>query len=268
MRDPNPKVRGGGCEFLKAKGIRVSVGVMEKECRRLNEAFTKFVTSDRPFVIVKSAQTLDGWTATRTGHSKWITNEKSRDFVHRLRGEVDAVMVGVGTVIADNPLLTARPKRGRSKDPLRIVVDTHLRTPLDSKVLNHGSKSLTLLAAGSDVEPDSLKKFHKQGVSAIRCPVKAGGIDLEALMAILGKMPVISLMVEGGASIIGSFIRNHLVDKYLIFKSPKILGGDDGVPMAAGPSVERMEQCSRLTDIRVRRFDNDILIEGYPEGQS
>jgi diaminohydroxyphosphoribosylaminopyrimidine deaminase/5-amino-6-(5-phosphoribosylamino)uracil reductase len=265
MNDPNPRVSGGGNEFLRKKGIDVTTGVLETDCRRLNEAFIKFVTSGRPFVIVKSALTLDGWTATSGGHSKWITNEKSRRFVHRLRDQVDAVLVGIGTLLADNPLLTVRLNRTRNRDPLRIIVDTHLRTPLDAKILNQESSSDTLIIVGSQVKGRELKRFQKQGVSTLVCPMKTGMIDLAALMGILGEMSVTSLLVEGGSLITGSMLRERLVDKFYIFKAPKILGGGDGVPMAAGPGPKRMDQCPVLKDIHVRRFDDDTLIVGYPE---
>jgi diaminohydroxyphosphoribosylaminopyrimidine deaminase/5-amino-6-(5-phosphoribosylamino)uracil reductase len=217
--------------------------------------------------MLKSALTMDGWTATATGHSKWITNEKSRQFVHCLRDRVDAVMVGVGTVLADNPYLTTRLKRGRGKDPLRVVVDTHLKVPLNSKILNHNSPAKTLLAVSHDVVREDLQTYQKDGVSVLVCPTKAGRIDLGALMDELGEMSVTSLMVEGGASIIGSMLRERLIDKFFIFMAPKILGGDDGISFAAGPGPERMDQCLAIKDIQTRRFGDDILIAGYPDYQ-
>ena len=176
MKDPNPDVSGGGCEFLKNNGIDVSCGVLEKECRLLNEAFLTCVLEKRPFVTAKSAITLDGWTATATGHSKWITNDKSRQFVHRLRDRVDAVMVGVGTVLADDPQLTTRLKRGQGKDPARIVVDSRLRTPLNAKIINHASSSDTLIAAGDGVPVSDLKNSTKGGLRSYPVPLKTAGL--------------------------------------------------------------------------------------------
>lgn len=267
MEDPNPDVSGGGCEVLRKNGVEVETCVLEKECLRLNEAFVKFVTSRRPFIIVKSALTIDGWTATITGHSKWITNDKSRQFVHRLRDRVDAVMVGIGTVLADDPFLTTRLKHGRCKDPLRIVVDTNLKTPLNAKILNHNPSTKTLVAVGPDVASEDRARFEEKGASILICPIRDGRINLGALMDILAEMSVTSLLVEGGASIIGSLLRERLVDKFYIFRAPKILGGDDGVPMAAGPGPKRMNQCLALKDIQVRRFGQDILTVGYPDYQ-
>ncbi len=265
MPDPNPSVAGGGAEFLMSKGIGVVSGVLEAECRRLNEGFIKHVTTGRPFVIAKSALTLDGWSATSTGDSKWITNERSRDFVHRLRDRVDAIMTGVGTIISDDPYLTARPGKRRGRDPVRIIVDTHLRIPHNAKVLNHDSGSETIVAVGDHVPPELVRDIEKPGVSTMTCPLKDGRIDLSALVGALGKMPFTTILVEGGAGIMGSMIREELIDKFYIFKAPCILGGDDGIPMARGKGPERMNQSVLLRDMELRRFGEDILITGYPE---
>lgn len=265
MPDPNPGVKGGGADFLRERGVEIKSGVLEPECRRLNEAFIKFNLTGRPFVIVKTALTLDGWSATRTGDSKWITNGKSRLFVHQLRDRVDGIMVGIGTIIADDPSLTTRLKGRRGKDPIRVIVDTKLRIPNNAKVLNQDSDSMTLLAVGQNISPELIKEIENERVSTVICPVKDGLIDLETLMDILGKMSVTSLMVEGGTSIIGSMIRRKLIDKFYIFKAPKLLGGNDGFPMARGAGPERMDESLKLKDIKVRRFGDDILIRGYPD---
>jgi len=263
MKDPNPRVAGGGAAFLKANGIHVTVGVLEPECRQLNEAFCVYITEGRPFVIAKSAMTLDGWTATSTGHSQWITSEASRAFVHRLRDRVDAVMVGVGTVIADDPSLTARLKKGRGRDPLRIIVDTHLRTPRDAKVVTQHSRASTFIVTDQGVADSNVESFGN-GVSLLPCPLEAGRIDLKALMKRLGEMSIMSLLLEGGAEIVGSMMRERLIDKFYVFKAPKFLGGDDGVPMAAGPGPKEMDAALMLKRIQVRRFGDDTLIAGYP----
>ncbi len=263
MRDPNPHVTGGGCEFLAQKGVEVNTGVLESECRKLNEGFTKYVLTGRPFVVAKSALTLDGWSATSTGHSHWVTNEASREFVHQLRDRLDGVMVGVGTVVADNPSLTTRLKRGRGKDPVRIIVDTHLRTPEEAKVLSIESSSKTIMAVGPNVPGERIGRFEGKGISTLRCPIKEGRIDLEALLDLLGGMEMTSVLVEGGAGIMGSMIRNRLIDKFYIFKAPKVLGGQDGMPMASGSGPRKMDDALRLKDIKVRRFGDDVLIEGY-----
>ena len=265
MEDPNPKVSGGGSEFLKEKGVEVSSGILESACRHLNEIFIKNVLTGRPFVVAKSALTLDGWAATSTGDSWWITNEKSRQFVHRLRDRVDGVMVGVGTVLTDDPSLTTRLKHGKGRDPARIIVDTHLRTPESAKVLNDDSNAMTLIAVGEGVDRGKIERIKKKGVSTLVCPTMDDRIDLVALLDVLVKKGVTSILVEGGATLMGSMIREKLIDKYYVFQAPKILGGNDGIPMANGPGPKRIKECLSLRDIRTRKFGSDVMIRGYPE---
>jgi len=262
--DPNPDVAGGGSRVLREHGLEVVQSVLEPECRRLIEIFSKHSQTGLPFVVAKSALTLDGWTATSAGNSQWITGESSRRFVHRLRERLDAVMVGVGTVLADDPSLTVRLKNRRGRDPLRIVVDTRLRTPLGAKVLRNGS-GRSLIVVGENVSPARLEPFEKQGVTIMVCPESQGRLDLAAMMAGLGKVPVTSILLEGGATLMGEMIRQKVVDKFYIFKAPKILGGGDGVPMAAGPGPQSIDSCVRLKDLRIRRFGEDVLFIGYPE---
>jgi diaminohydroxyphosphoribosylaminopyrimidine deaminase/5-amino-6-(5-phosphoribosylamino)uracil reductase len=161
-------------------------------------------------------------------------------------------------------MLTTRLKRGVGRDPVRIVVDTDLRIPDEAKVLNSDSSALTLVAVGPDVPPQRLRRTERNGVIVLTCPTKEGGIDLAALMDILGGMDITSLLVEGGSAIMGSMIRQSLVDKFYIFTAPKILGGNDGIPMASGPGPRNMNGCLRLRDVKVRRFGDNILVRGYP----
>ena len=265
MMDPNPNVTGGGCQYLSQNGIQVECGVLEQECRRINEAYIKFVQTGRPFILVKCALTMDGWTATRTGHSKWITNARSRAFAHRLRRDADAVMVGLGTVLQDDPLLTARDKKHSHRQPLRIIVDTNLSSPVDSLVFRTTDIAGTAVAVGSHLESSAkIEALETKGVEIIKCPVKQGKIDLAALMDILGKKSIVSLLVEGGARIIRSLIQESLVDKFYLFLAPKLLGGGDGIPMIAGQGPESIEQCLKLKDLRIRRFEEDVMITAYP----
>jgi len=265
MKDPNPRVKGKGCEYLSRQGVEIVTDVLEGECRRLNEWFVTYVTKGRPFVIAKTAMTLDGWTATSTGHSRWVTNERSREWVHRLRNQVDGILVGVGTVMADDPLLNTRLKKGRGRDPVRIIVDTHLRIPVNARVLGHAKGSETLIAVSEDVPSRRLGRLERNGVSFLTCPKKEGRIDLRALMDMLGKRSITSVLLEGGATLMGAMIRERLVDKFCIFKAPKILGASDGRPMALGQGPSRMDQSIPLKDIRIRRFGEDLLITGYPQ---
>lgn len=264
MLDPNPHVRGGGAEFLQNNGINVTVGILEKECRRLNEAYIKFVQTGLPFVIAKSALTLDGFTATSTGDSKWITNDKSRAFVHRLREQVDGIMVGIGTVMKDNPLLTARAGRRSKKNPIRIIVDTTFKIPHNSKVLEDESAK-TIIAIKRGVLKKKRSQLLKKHVSIIECPTKKGRIDLLWLMKELGTRQMVNILFEGGATLMGSMINERLIDKFYIFKAPKLLGASDGIPFAIGSGPRTIKDALKLKDLGFKRFGNDILIYGYPE---
>jgi diaminohydroxyphosphoribosylaminopyrimidine deaminase/5-amino-6-(5-phosphoribosylamino)uracil reductase len=267
MADPNPSVVGGGCAYLKDKGVEVTCGVLEQECSALNEVYVKHVTTGQPFVTVKAALTLDGWTATRTGDSRWITNARSRRFVHSLRKRNDAVMVGVDTVIADDPLLIPYMLQQPSRVPVRVIVDTRLRIPLDSRVLTSPTSALTVVAAGSKVSDSKKETLERLGVKVVECKTKGGRIEVADLLKKLAAMPITSVLVEGGAGIFDSVIRERLVDKFFIFLAPKLLCGDDGVPFIRGSGVGRIEDCLAVRVARVRRLDDDIMIEAYPRRQ-
>jgi diaminohydroxyphosphoribosylaminopyrimidine deaminase/5-amino-6-(5-phosphoribosylamino)uracil reductase len=264
MRDPNPNVAGGGCERLRRAGIEVREGVLEGECRRLNEAFIKFVTTGSPMVISKTAMTLDGFTAAVSGDSKWITGERSRRLVHRLRDRVDAVMVGAGTVLADNPRLTVRAVRRSIPQPYRVIVDTHLRTPGGAAVVACEDPERTILVVGKDAPPARRREFMDLGVEIVECPEGQDGIDIRALLGILAARQVGSVLVEGGALLLGSMFRERLVDKVYVFRAPLLLGGSDGIPMASGPGAAKISRCLKLKDVLVRRIDKDVLTVGYP----
>jgi diaminohydroxyphosphoribosylaminopyrimidine deaminase/5-amino-6-(5-phosphoribosylamino)uracil reductase len=264
MADPNADVAGGGCEFLRAKGVEVKCGTLEEECTRLNEVYIKYVTEAKPFVIVKGALTLDGWIATQTGNSKWITNEKSRRFVHLLRKRVDAIMVGVETIIADDPLLTPYLTRRSAPDPVKVIADTNLRVPLNSRVFDARTSALTIIATGGNISDRKRKRLEGLGARVISCQMRGGRIDLSDLLDKLAEMSISSVLVEGGGTLFGSIIREGLVDKFYIFLAPKILGGDNGVPFIKGPGCDTIERCLTLRVLTVRRFDDDIMIEAYP----
>ena len=263
MEDPNPRVAGGGLAFLESQGIETTVGVLEQACKRLNEAFIKYITTSLPFVIMKSAATLDGRTATRTGNSKWITNEKSREFVHRIRHEVDAIMVGIGTVKADNPSLTTRLEGRQGQDPIRVILDTHLSISLEAKLLHLSTGSDTLIVTAPSVSPDKRKAIEKLGARVISLEGCEKEIDPKKLMVELGKMEITSLLIEGGSRIHGSALRAGIVDKVYMFYAPKIYGGDDGKPVCAGPGEDLMDACLSVDNISVHRFQDDVMIEGY-----
>jgi len=266
MPDPNPDVRGGGLDYLKSRGLKVAAGVCEDQARRLNEVFIKYVKTKRPFTIIKCAATLDGRIATRTGDSKWVTGEAARKFVHRLRHAVDAIMVGVNTVIRDDPMLTTRLNGALQKkglDPTRVVLDTRLRIPESAKLLRLGSDSDTLIICGPLVSGAKKARLEMQGAKVIESPVKDGLIDLDGLMDRLGALGLTSLLIEGGSRVIASALSAGIVEKIVFFFAPKILGGDDGAPVCRGPGPDLMKGCTPVKNIRVRRFGDDVMIEGY-----
>jgi diaminohydroxyphosphoribosylaminopyrimidine deaminase/5-amino-6-(5-phosphoribosylamino)uracil reductase len=262
LEDPNT-IAAGGSDFLKQNGIEVLTGVCKGQAARLNEAFLKYVNTKNPFVTLKCAATLDGRIATRTGDSRWVTGEKSRRYVHRLRHAVDAILVGIGTVHADNPSLTARLESGKGTDPVRIVLDTHLSISPEANILKLASNSDTILVTGKSISEAKKKEVVRKGVRLLAQPVKNGRIDLSPLMAELGAMGITSLLIEGGSRVIASAFNSGIVDKALFFYAPKILGGDDGIPICRGPGPRLMKDCTRAKNIRVRRFDDDVMIEAY-----
>ena len=267
MRDPNPHVKGGGIEYLESHGVQVTLGVCEDQAVKLNEFFRKYIQTKRPFSIVKCAATLDGRIATKTGDAKWVTGEDSRKFVHQLRHAVDAIMVGINTIEKDDPSLTTRLNHtfGNNKglDPTRIVLDTHLRISEQAKLLRLDSDSATVIVTGGDVSPKKRERIEALGARIVEASTQQGLIDLSSLMNLLGNMGITSLLIEGGARVIASAIAAGIVDKIIFFFAPKILGGDDGVPICKGPGASLMNDCIRVKDIQIRRFGDDVMIEGY-----
>jgi diaminohydroxyphosphoribosylaminopyrimidine deaminase/5-amino-6-(5-phosphoribosylamino)uracil reductase len=214
-------------------------------------------------VLLKCAATLDGRIATRTGDSKWVTGDKARKFVHQLRHAVDAILVGVGTIHSDDPSLTTRLDSDNGLDPVRIVLDTHLSISPGARILQLDSNSDTILVTGNRVAENKKRALEKKGVRLIELPVNNDGIEMQPLLDRLGKMGIASLLIEGGSRVIASAFSSGIVDKVLFFYAPKILGGDDGIPICQGPGPELMQDCIRVKNIRVQQFDEDVMIEGY-----
>lgn len=265
MRDPNTDVKGGGIDFLKKNGIDVSSGICEEKAQRLNEIFVKYIRTKRPFVILKCAATLDGRIATRTGDSRWVTNEQSREVVHRLRHAVDAILVGVNTVHADDPSLTTRLNHGKGKDAIRVILDTNLSISPDARVLRLDSESDTILVAGRSAIKEKKSALEATGARVIESVLKDKRIDMDSLMDQLGALGITSLLIEGGSRVTASALNAGIVDKILFFYAPKLTGGDDGVPICRGKGPDRMADCIVVKDITLQRFGDDVMVEGYIE---
>jgi diaminohydroxyphosphoribosylaminopyrimidine deaminase/5-amino-6-(5-phosphoribosylamino)uracil reductase len=264
--DPNPLVNGRGVQTLKAHGIRVVVGEHAAEARRLNEWFFKYVSTGRPFVLAKYAMTLDGKIATCTGDSRWITGPAARAMVHRLRAQVDAVIVGVGTVRADDPSLTARPEAfGEApavRQPVRIVVDSRGHTPLDARVLSR--EAPTWIATTERMDVERRKRYSERGAEVLILPTRNGQVDLEALLEELGRRQIAWVMVEGGSRLLGSLWDLGLIDKVMAFIAPKCIGGEQAPGPIGGRGRPRMAEAIPLDDVEIQPVGEDWCISGYP----
>ncbi len=263
MKDPNPDVKGGGIDYLKQHGIDIVLGVCKDKAKKLNEAFIKYVGTKRPFVIIKCAATLDGRIATKTGDSRWVSGKESRAFVHRLRHAADAIMIGINTVKQDDPSLTTRLNDLKGHDPFRIILDTHLAISENAKVLRLNSASDTIIVTGNSISEKKKAQIENKRIRIIKSPVKDGLIDLDSLMDRLGDFGITSVLIEGGSRVIAKALDEKIVDKIIFFYAPKIMGGDDGVPVCKGQGPDLMNDCIPVKDINVRRFGDDVMIEGY-----
>lgn len=262
MRDPNPHVAGGGIQTLEEHGIVVECGVLEEECRRLNQPFIKYSTLGIPHVSLKAASTLDGRIAARTGDSKWITNEQSRRFVHQLRRSVDAVLVGVGTAEADDPRLTVRLPGKNRRLPVRIVLDTRLRLSRESILVRSAGEVPTWVACGEGASKAGEESLTQDGVRVLRIPEVGGRVSLAFLLQELGRQGITSVLVEGGAKVLGAFLDEGLADEFFFFYAPKILGDPGGIPMVAGRARKKLAEAVAAYDVRVRRFGQDWMVSG------
>ena len=260
MEDPNPLVRGKGLESLRSAGLNVQIGVLENPCRRLNEAFCKYIVKKEPFVILKAAATLDGKIAAREGDSKWISGEGSRRLVHRLRNQVDGIVVGIGTIVKDDPMLTARIKGG--KDPDRVILDSRLRIPENAKVIQI-SPWKTIVATTELAPEDKRVRLEKKGVRILVLDSEEGRVSLKTCLSRLGEMEMVTVMVEGGSQVNGAFLDEGLIDKILLFLSPKLIGDHQAIGIFGGKGVASIKEAISLNEFRVRRIGGDLLLEGY-----
>ncbi|MBM4327701.1 MAG: bifunctional diaminohydroxyphosphoribosylaminopyrimidine deaminase/5-amino-6-(5-phosphoribosylamino)uracil reductase RibD [Deltaproteobacteria bacterium] len=266
MQDLNPDVEGGGGAFLRASGVEVVGRVLEDQCRLLNEVYVINVTLRRPFVYLKLAMSLDGRIATRTGESKWITSEASRRQVHALRDRVSAVMVGIGTVTADNPGLTTRLPRKRGRDAIRIVVDSNLRTPPDAAVFNPASDAGVIIACRKDAPAENAILLEERGAQIVRTRGR-DRVDIADLMHTLYRRGISSVLVEGGASLAWSVLEAKVTDRCLFYYAPIIIGGADAPAGVGGKGVRRLPEAPRMEKAQISRVGPDILVSGriaYP----
>lgn len=264
MEDPNPSVAGRGIRLLREAGIEVEVGLLEADARKLNERFIHNMVKCRPFVISKFAMTLDGKIATHTGHSQWISGEESRLQVHHLRNEVDGILVGVGTVLADNPSLTTRIPDVKGKNPIRIVVDSNLRTPIDANVVNT-EEANTIIVTSMDSAADKKAQLEEIGVKIITVSKENGLLNLDEMLEKLYLEGITDLVVEGGAEINASFLRQGLIDKFIVYVAPKVLGGHNSKTPFAGEDVEFMHSSLNVQFDTVEKIGDDLCIIAYPK---
>jgi diaminohydroxyphosphoribosylaminopyrimidine deaminase/5-amino-6-(5-phosphoribosylamino)uracil reductase len=257
--DPNPRVRRKGIRLLKKAGIEVSCGVLESECRELNTAYNFAMVNERPWVLMKSATSLDGRIATRTGDSQWITSEQARARGREFRAEVDAICVGVATVIADDPKLSTR--KAGCKNPLRVILDSTLRTPLNSALIKTAKQIPTVIATTRQSSKDLRKRFEKAGAEIIMVKKnRQGRVDLPQLLAALYQRDVQSILVEGGAELQGGFVDAGLVDRVAMFLAPIIIGGRDAPASVGATGARRLQDSLQLDPPRVEHLGPDILL--------
>lgn len=261
MLDPNPLVLGRGVDKLKKAGIEVEVGILEKECRKLNEVFIKNITEKAPFVIQKWAMSLDGKIATTTGKSKWISNKASREEVHKLRNEVDGIMIGIGTVLKDDPILTSRVEP--FKNPVRIILDSNLRIPMDSKIVQSADRIKTIIATTGKADKEKVIELKNKGLIVLICDEKDNKVNLIKLMKQLYEHNIYSILLEGGGTLNYFALEEGIVDKLLVYISPMILGGEKSITPVSGGGFKEISEAVKLKDLQYKNIEGDLQIEGY-----
>jgi diaminohydroxyphosphoribosylaminopyrimidine deaminase/5-amino-6-(5-phosphoribosylamino)uracil reductase len=261
MRDPNPLVSGGGLAALNQAGIETVCGFLEGDCRAMNLPFIKHSTTGLPYVTYKCAMTLDGKIASITGESRWISCEESRKYVHRMRSDNDAIMVGVDTILADNPQLTVRLVKGRN--PVRIIVDSSLRTPSSVDILS-GLLARNTIIACTEEDVAIHQRYLRNGATVLVCDSRDGRVDLRDLLEKLGRLGVQSILLEGGSRLAGDALSRGLIDECVFFYAPKVIGSDGFSPFAI-TGITDMSQSVAFTDLSVRRIGSDIVVNARPE---
>lgn len=260
MVDPNPLNNGRGIKILKGHKIKVKAGFLEDRLRKLNEVFIKYITKKMPYVTVKVGQSLDGKIATKTGDSKWITSDRTRIYAYRIRQDYDAIMVGVNTILRDNPRLDAWFSK---KQPVKIVVDSQLSIPQDANIFSKNSQVVIATLPAKPGQETENRKILAAKAKILEVKEKAGQINLKDMMKRLARLEISNILVEGGGTLIGSLFDEGLVDKVLFFISPKIIGGKDAIGSVMGKGITRIEKAIRLKDVKLKRLREDFLVEGY-----
>ncbi len=260
MTDPNPAVAGKGFTQLRRAGIRVDTGACADEARQMNESFAKWIKTERPFVTLKTALTLDGMIAERAGHSTSITSAASRECVQRLRHQADALLTGIGTILVDDPLLTDRTAEPRRRPLLRIVVDSHLRLPLKARLVRSANGDVVVLTTESEKSAKA-RALARAGLEIVRVRARSARVNLGEAMRELGRRQILNLLLEAGAELNGAALEAGIVDKMILFYAPKIMG-NGGVPMAR-LSSRTFEKFPPLRDVTVTRCDSDFMVQGY-----
>ena len=261
--DPNPLVSGSGIAKLKQSNIEITVGVLEEMAKIQNEVFIHYMTTNLPFAILKYAMSLDGKIACHTGDSKWITSEKSRTDVHRLRSSVSAVVTGIGTILSDDASLNVRLIDSKGKEPHRIVVDSAARISLDAKILNLDSKSDTYIAVTEAASDEKLRKLEDYGAKIIMTKSKDGKVDLEELWKELGFLGMDSILIEAGEQLNAALLEAKLVNKIRAYIAPKIIGGTNAKSPIGGYGASNMSEAINLKYMNVDYVENDFVVEGY-----
>jgi diaminohydroxyphosphoribosylaminopyrimidine deaminase/5-amino-6-(5-phosphoribosylamino)uracil reductase len=261
MLDPNPQVKGRGVARLRRAGIEVELGCLREEAEELNEAYIHWIKTGQPFLILKAAMTMDGKIATANGESRWITGDKARRQVHRVRSKVDAVMVGIGTVLHDDPQLTARLPGRAVRQPVRVVLDSSLRIPPEAKILSKQVRGEVILATTVDAPKGRIEKLQRLGATVLVLPAERGRVSMRACLMELGKRGVTSVLLEGGSEVNASALQAGLVHRLQLYVAPSILGGQDTKGIVGGIAPTSLSDAMPLKDVRVKRIGVDLLIE-------
>lgn len=262
-RDPNPAVHNKGIARLQEAGLDVSAGILEEKNFRLNESAVKFITRNLPFVTLKAAVSLDGKIAARSRDSRWISSAASREYAHLLREDNDAVLVGIGTLLADDPLLTVRLPGRKSASPLRVILDTKLRFPPSARILSTLASGPVVVFAGEGAPERKAAGLRRKGVEVVFLPGPQGRPDLKAVLHELARRDVAALLVEGGRDIHTSFLERRLADKMLLALAPRLLGGRDAPALFEGKGVDRVADGISLVESRAFSLGKDLIVEGY-----